>query len=246
MTGLGQALRWLRERQARKQYRVADAAGITKGMLSAYETGRQRPSLESLEKLLETLGCDLNDLHNALQIVNGRPDRMRSWNAWEPGGWPATPAAGTRAAIAASPGFTIHELDPGAEYPAIADPGAAAISEVGEIGEVGEVGDTRQAPGRAAQGLGTRGIGGEPFAETVRSVAELYRVLGFDPSGRARRLPVEEEAALSQMVGGFHGLLRYWHRSLGSLRSQASSSAGSKPGELTDAATSAGRPFDDH
>src|ERR1700758_376199 len=44
MTGLGQALRWLREKQARKQYRVADTAGITKGMLSAYETGRQRPS----------------------------------------------------------------------------------------------------------------------------------------------------------------------------------------------------------
>ena len=71
LTGLGQALRWLRERQSRKQYRVADDAGITKGMLSAYETGRQRPSLETLDKLLETLGSDLNDLHNALQIVNG-------------------------------------------------------------------------------------------------------------------------------------------------------------------------------
>jgi transcriptional regulator with XRE-family HTH domain len=77
LTGLGQALRWLRDRQGKKQYQVADAAGITKGMLSAYETGRQRPSLETLEKILDTLGCDLNDLHNAVQIINGRPEKMR-------------------------------------------------------------------------------------------------------------------------------------------------------------------------
>jgi transcriptional regulator with XRE-family HTH domain len=77
LNGLGQALRWLRDRRGRKQYQVAAAAGITKGMLSAYETGRQRPSLDTLEKILDTLGCDLNDLHNAIQIVNGRPEQMR-------------------------------------------------------------------------------------------------------------------------------------------------------------------------
>lgn len=77
LNGLGQALRWLRDRQGKKQYQVAESAGITKGMLSAYETGRQRPSLETLEKILDTLGCDLNDLHNAIQIINGRPEQMR-------------------------------------------------------------------------------------------------------------------------------------------------------------------------
>jgi len=77
LNGLGQALRWLRERYGKKQYQVADAAGITKGMLSAYETGRQRPSMDTLEKVLSTLGCDLHDLHNALQIVNGQPQVMR-------------------------------------------------------------------------------------------------------------------------------------------------------------------------
>jgi transcriptional regulator with XRE-family HTH domain len=77
LNGLGQALRWLRDRLGKKQYQVAEAAGITKGMLSAYETGRQRPSLETLEKLLGTLGCDLHDLHNAIQIVNGRPAAIR-------------------------------------------------------------------------------------------------------------------------------------------------------------------------
>src|SRR3954463_6504207 len=77
LSGLGQALRWLRDRRGRKQYQVAETAGITKGMLSAYETGRQRPSLETLEKILDTLGCDLNDLHNAIQIINGRPEKMK-------------------------------------------------------------------------------------------------------------------------------------------------------------------------
>ena len=77
LSGFGHALRWMRDRHSRKQYQVAKAAGITKGMLSAYETGRQKPSLDTLGKLLETLGCDLYDLHNALQIVNGRPLQPR-------------------------------------------------------------------------------------------------------------------------------------------------------------------------
>lgn len=87
LNGLGQALRWLRDRLGKKQYQVAEAAGITKGMLSAYETGRQRPSLDTLEKLLGTLGCDLHDLHNAIQIVNGRPAALRPGRLeTEPGG----------------------------------------------------------------------------------------------------------------------------------------------------------------
>lgn len=99
LNGLGQALRWLRDRQGKKQYQVADAAGITKGMLSAYETGRQRPSLETLEKILDTLGCDLNDLHNAIQIINGRPELMKRkgdglGDDGAPDGEPETPRTG--------------------------------------------------------------------------------------------------------------------------------------------------------
>jgi transcriptional regulator with XRE-family HTH domain len=99
LSGLGQALRWLRDRRGRKQYQVAETAGITKGMLSAYETGRQRPSLETLEKILDTLGCDLNDLHNAIQIINGRPEGMRrrgeGVGAEEEGGTAPPPAGGS-------------------------------------------------------------------------------------------------------------------------------------------------------
>jgi transcriptional regulator with XRE-family HTH domain len=85
--GLGRALRWLRDRQSKRQYQVADAAGITKAMLSAYETGKQKPSLDTLEKILAALDGDLNDLHNALQIVNERPEAIRKAggksNAWQ-------------------------------------------------------------------------------------------------------------------------------------------------------------------
>jgi transcriptional regulator with XRE-family HTH domain len=71
---LGQALRWLRSRQHRKQYEIAEAAGITKAMLSAYETAKQNPSIETLEKILDALHSDLSELHNALVLhQGGRP-----------------------------------------------------------------------------------------------------------------------------------------------------------------------------
>jgi transcriptional regulator with XRE-family HTH domain len=84
--GLGRALRWLRDRQGKRQYQVADAAGITKAMLSAYETGKQKPSLDTLEKILDALDCNLNDLHNSLQIVNERPEAIRRTSGRD-GGW---------------------------------------------------------------------------------------------------------------------------------------------------------------
>lgn len=143
LNGLGQALRWLRDRQGKKQYQVADAAGITKGMLSAYETGRQRPSLETLEKVLETLGCDLNDLHNAIQIINGRPEKMKRRGEGVGGEEGASPGAAG-----------------GSPQPAVDEQGKTA----------------------------------------------LQRVLG-----RSDSLPVEEERAFTEMLDGFHRLLRYFH-----------------------------------
>jgi transcriptional regulator with XRE-family HTH domain len=141
--GLGRALRWLRDRQGKRQYQVADAAGITKAMLSAYETGKQKPSLDTMEKILSALECDLNDLHNALQIVNERPEAIRR--------------------------STVQELS----WPA---------------------------PRREA---GSRD-GGE-----AGSAPNVYNILGI-----SRPLPVLEEQALSQMLQGFHKLVRYLHESI--------------------------------
>jgi transcriptional regulator with XRE-family HTH domain len=195
LTGLGQALRWLRERQSRKQYRVADDAGITKGMLSAYETGRQRPSLETLDKLLETLRCDLNDLHNALQIVNGRPEQLKGWRDAITPGAPATlRSAGAAGAPSAKP------IPPGA-----GDSRAFAAwpPEIGRLGAQRRAWPTPPIPP-------TREV------SEVHEPPHLYDVLGLDQLRQAPLAP-EEEQALDQMLEGFHSLLRYWHRSLAAL-----------------------------
>jgi len=133
-TGLGRALRWLRDRQNKRQYQVADAAGITKAMLSAYETGKQKPSLDTLEKILTALECDLNDLHKALRIVNDQPE---------------------------------------------------ALGQSGMLRE-------ESPPYRREEEGGSH--------------LDLYRVLGL-----SRRIPVEEERALSEMLEGFHKMVRYLH-----------------------------------
>lgn len=65
---LGQALRWLRNRQNRKQYQIAEAAGITKAMLSSYETGKQYPSIETLQKILGALHVEVAELDHALKL----------------------------------------------------------------------------------------------------------------------------------------------------------------------------------
>ena len=137
--GLGRALRWLRDRQGKRQYQVADAAGITKAMLSAYETGKQKPSLDTLEKILDALDCDLNDLHNALQIVNERPEAIRRSGGQREPGW-----TGRR------------------------------DNDSGEAGG-----------------------------------ADVYQVLGI-----SRPIAPVEEQALSEMLQGFHRLVRYFHDSV--------------------------------
>jgi transcriptional regulator with XRE-family HTH domain len=154
--GLGRALRWLRDRQGKRQYQVADAAGITKAMLSAYETGKQKPSLDTLEKILVALECDLNDLHNALQIVNERPEAMR-----------------------------------------------------------------RPGSGNPREGWGFRQEGAGEGAD-AGSGLNVYRVLGL-----SRQIPAQEEAALSEMLEGFHKLVRYLHNSI----AQPPAPAASEPDE---------------
>ena len=136
--GLGRALRWLRDRQGKRQYQVADAAGITKAMLSAYETGKQKPSLDTLEKILIALECDLNDLHNSLQIVNERPEAIR-----RPGG----------------------------------------VRDAWQAYRPQDSQESSDASGNS-----------------------VYRVLGLK-----RQLPALEEQALSEMLEGFHKLVRYLH-----------------------------------
>lgn len=70
---LGQALWQLRTRKRLGQQELADKAGLSRSLLSAYENEKAWPSVESVEKLLKALEADRFDLINALQAVHGEP-----------------------------------------------------------------------------------------------------------------------------------------------------------------------------
>lgn len=72
---LGRALRWIRQRQGLKQYEVAEKAGITKAMLSSYENEKQRPAVETLERILDALGIELDYLAYAIRVVRHEEER---------------------------------------------------------------------------------------------------------------------------------------------------------------------------
>jgi transcriptional regulator with XRE-family HTH domain len=68
---LGEALKLLRTRRGWPQKQVAAMAGITRGMVSSYEKGKQTPTLVTLEKILKALEADLCDLYCAFEYVTG-------------------------------------------------------------------------------------------------------------------------------------------------------------------------------
>ncbi|MGD2116418.1 MAG: helix-turn-helix transcriptional regulator [Acidobacteriota bacterium] len=67
--GLGRALRWTRQRQGKKQYEVAERARVTKAMLSSYENEKQRPTIDTLERILDALDIDVDYLAYAIRSV---------------------------------------------------------------------------------------------------------------------------------------------------------------------------------
>lgn len=69
--GLGRALRWVRQRQGKKQYEVAATAKITKAMLSSYENEKQRPAIDTLERILGALEIDVDYLAYAMRMTRG-------------------------------------------------------------------------------------------------------------------------------------------------------------------------------
>ena len=76
--GLGDALRLIRNRQDRSLTEVAESGGITRAMLSAYETGRRLPSIGTLEKIMAALSIDLGGLHLVLVAVRRRGEAESS------------------------------------------------------------------------------------------------------------------------------------------------------------------------
>lgn len=86
---LGPALSRLRHDRGLLQREVARRADLTKSMISHYEREVSRPSLASLEKILDALGADLVDLHRAMTELRrldagGGPDQAGAVSGAEP------------------------------------------------------------------------------------------------------------------------------------------------------------------
>lgn len=68
---LGRALAVLREKRHDTQEDVARNAGVTPSMISNYERGKEKPSIDSLWKILSAMNCTFVDLEAALRFVRG-------------------------------------------------------------------------------------------------------------------------------------------------------------------------------
>lgn len=112
-TGLGRALRWIRQRQGQKQYEVAEAASITKAMLSSYENEKQRPAIDTLERILDALGIDLDYLAYAIRVVH-QEEQRRSGTREPRSGRTAPPAYESQYDLERTLGLE-HRLDPAEE-----------------------------------------------------------------------------------------------------------------------------------
>jgi transcriptional regulator with XRE-family HTH domain len=63
---LAGALRFLRERRGLTQRQLADAIESPLKQINAYENGRQRPRIETLERILAAVGADAMDLSDVM------------------------------------------------------------------------------------------------------------------------------------------------------------------------------------
>lgn len=67
--GVGENIRWIREKRRLTQAYVAEQAGISQSMLCQIERGTKNPSLQVGKEIANVLGCELecllelNELH---------------------------------------------------------------------------------------------------------------------------------------------------------------------------------------
>ena len=69
-SNLGKAISLLRQLRGKSQASLAREAGIGNGQLSKYESGKELPRLDSLEKVLTALGVGYLELFHALKRID--------------------------------------------------------------------------------------------------------------------------------------------------------------------------------
>lgn len=85
LTGLGSALRRLRERRGLTQRGLAQRAGLSDAAISKIENGRRLPDGSSLSSIMAALAIDLHELALALDEVNGRAGAVPASEFWSDG-----------------------------------------------------------------------------------------------------------------------------------------------------------------
>jgi len=77
----GRTLRLIRELKGLGQAELARRAGVGKGQLSKYETGKELPKLDSLVRLLDQLGVTLFSFFYTLHIIDERASSLNEAGA---------------------------------------------------------------------------------------------------------------------------------------------------------------------
>jgi len=77
---LGKALARVRDRRGASQTKVARLAGIGKSQLSKYESGKELPKLDSLEKVLLVLNVGYFEFFRVLAVLD-RGEELRAPSA---------------------------------------------------------------------------------------------------------------------------------------------------------------------
>jgi DNA-binding XRE family transcriptional regulator len=131
--GLGPVLRELRVERGLTQVELAERSGVSKSMLSLYESAKQRPQLDTLERLLDSLEVGLGELAARLDQHRGSPGpvskRRGPWRS--PGRGPVSgslPGETVAAATELLHGmadllrYAVQGAPPGVGEPGAADP----------------------------------------------------------------------------------------------------------------------------
>jgi transcriptional regulator with XRE-family HTH domain len=127
---VGKTLALLRELRGKSQGKMAREAGIGKSQLSKYETGKELPKLDSLEKVLNALQVGYFDFFYTLYLVDRRAAALvrpaRGPQDDELATRPAGAAAGPATATAGAPA-AVSAAAAGARD---SDPASAALAEL--------------------------------------------------------------------------------------------------------------------
>jgi transcriptional regulator with XRE-family HTH domain len=78
LESIGPAIRLLRKKARLTQRDLAEASGVSKNILSNWETGATQPSMGSLIKVLEALDVDLLDFHHTIRQLTGKAAEARA------------------------------------------------------------------------------------------------------------------------------------------------------------------------